>query len=181
MKHALPAHLQHYVKYIATREGVDQIDNTKELLPATENQKKLVQRLVKDFPESKRLLEYEDYMKYLSPFFDKHFHNIMFRVLAKAFMGSASKASVVKIVPTKKVLRLASKYYIKGDIRVIPTGIDLSHFYAENFSKEEIISLKNKLGINLERFVFGYIGRTSPEKDIKTLLNAFANSKSLWS
>ena len=31
MKHALPAHLQHYVKYIATREGVDQIDNTKEL------------------------------------------------------------------------------------------------------------------------------------------------------
>ena len=64
MKHALPAHLQHYVKYIATREGVDQIDNTKELLPATENQKKLVQRLVKDFPESKRLLEYEDYMKY---------------------------------------------------------------------------------------------------------------------
>ena len=46
MKHALPAHLQHYVKYIATREGVDQIDNTKELLPATENQKKLVQRLV---------------------------------------------------------------------------------------------------------------------------------------
>ncbi len=52
---------------------------------------------------------YEDYMKYLSPFFDKHFHNIMFKVLAKAFMGSASKASVVKIVPTKKVLRLASK------------------------------------------------------------------------
>ena len=90
-------------------------------------------------------------------------------------MGSASKASVVKIVPTKKVLRLASKYYIKGDIRVIPTGIDLTHFYAENFSKEEIISLKNKLGINQERFVFGYIGRTSPEKDIKTLLNAFAN------
>ena len=64
MKHALPAHLQHYVKYIATREGVDQIDTTKELLPATENQKKLVQRLVKDFPESKRLLEYEDYLKH---------------------------------------------------------------------------------------------------------------------
>ena len=64
MKHALPAHLQHYVKYIATREGVDQIDNTKELLPATENQKKLVQRLVKDFPESKQLLEYEDYLKH---------------------------------------------------------------------------------------------------------------------
>ena len=64
MKHALPAHLQHYVKYVATREGVDQIDDTKGLLPSTENQKKLVQRLVKDFPESKRLLEYEDYLKH---------------------------------------------------------------------------------------------------------------------
>ncbi len=62
MKGALPAHLQHYVKYIATREGVDRIDDTKELLSATENQKKLVQRLIRDFPESKKLLEYEDYL-----------------------------------------------------------------------------------------------------------------------
>ncbi|HBI60039.1 MAG TPA: hypothetical protein DDY31_02320 [Lachnospiraceae bacterium] len=62
MKGALPAHLQHYVKYIATREGVEQLDDTKELLSATENQKKLIQRLVKDFPESKKLLEYEDYL-----------------------------------------------------------------------------------------------------------------------
>ncbi len=48
MKGALPAHLQHYVKYIATREGVDRIDDTKELLSATENQKKLVQRLIRE-------------------------------------------------------------------------------------------------------------------------------------
>ena len=61
----------------------------------------------------------------------------MFKVLAKAFMGSASKASVVKIVPTKKVLRLASKYYIKGDIRVIPTGIDLTHFMLKIFLKKK--------------------------------------------
>ena len=51
MKGALPAHLQHYVKYIATREGVEQLDDTKEFLSATKNQKKLIQRLVKDFPE----------------------------------------------------------------------------------------------------------------------------------
>ena len=62
MKGALPAHLQHYVKYIATREGVEQLDDTKEFLSATKNQKKLIQRLVKDFPESKKLLEYEDYL-----------------------------------------------------------------------------------------------------------------------
>ena len=62
MKHALPSHLEHYVKYIATREGVDQIDDTKRLLDATENQKKMLQKMLKDFPEAKRLLEYEDYI-----------------------------------------------------------------------------------------------------------------------
>ena len=62
MKHALPSHLEHYVKYIATREGVDQIDDTKCLLDATENQKKMILKMLKDFPEAKRLLEYEDYI-----------------------------------------------------------------------------------------------------------------------
>ena len=53
MKHALPSYLEHYVKYIATREGVDQIDDTKRLLDATENQKKMIQKMLKDFPEAK--------------------------------------------------------------------------------------------------------------------------------
>lgn len=117
---------------------------------------------------------YEDYIKYLSPFFDKYFHKITFKVLARLFMGSASKASIIKIVPTKKVLKLASKYYLKGDIRVIPTGIELNHFYECNFSVDEKNALKEKLGIPLNQFVFGYIGRTSPEKGIKTILHAFS-------
>ncbi|MDE7106172.1 MAG: glycosyltransferase, partial [Anaeroplasmataceae bacterium] len=116
---------------------------------------------------------YEDYLKYVSPFFDKHFHNIMFRVLAKAFIGSTSKAATIQIVPTRKVLRLAPKYYMTGDIRVVPTGIELERFYDTNFTEEEKLKLKEELSIPVDKFIFGYIGRTSPEKDIKTILHAF--------
>lgn len=117
---------------------------------------------------------YEDYLKYVSPFFDKHFHNLMFKTLAKMYVGSLSKVACIKIVPTKKVLHLAPKYYMSGDIRVVPTGIELSRFYSTNFSYDEKAELKRSLGIPTDAFIFGYIGRTSPEKDIKTILQAFA-------
>ncbi len=50
-----------YVKYIATREGVEKIDDTKRLLPATKKQRELIRQILTDFPEAKEMLEYEDY------------------------------------------------------------------------------------------------------------------------
>ena len=51
-----------YAKYIATREGVEKIDDTKKLEPATAKQKKVIQKILADFPDSKEMLEYEDYL-----------------------------------------------------------------------------------------------------------------------
>ena len=50
-----------YLKYIATREGVDKIDDSKKNLPATVKQKQLIDKLLLDFPDSKEMHEYEDY------------------------------------------------------------------------------------------------------------------------
>lgn len=47
-----------YMKYIATRENVEKINGNG---PATENQKKLIAELLRDFPDAKELFEYEDY------------------------------------------------------------------------------------------------------------------------
>ena len=52
-----------YVKYIATREGVHMIDDTGKLAPTTIKQKQLIKKLINDFPDSKEMLEYEDYLK----------------------------------------------------------------------------------------------------------------------
>ena len=47
-----------YLKYIATRERVEIIPDDR---PPTQKQTQLIAKLVKDFPDSKELMEYEDY------------------------------------------------------------------------------------------------------------------------
>lgn len=51
------------VKYIATREGVEKVTLSDEasVRPATLKQQELLQELIKEYPGSKGLLEYEDY------------------------------------------------------------------------------------------------------------------------
>ena len=52
-----------YAKYIATREGVEKIDDTKKFAPATTKQKNLIEKILKDFPDSKYMFEYVDYLE----------------------------------------------------------------------------------------------------------------------
>lgn len=120
---------------------------------------------------------YEDYIKYVSPFMDRHFHDAFVSFATKIIIKPISKASVIEIVPTKKVLAVAKKYQMFGEIRVIPTGIQLQRFYSSNFTKEQIKELKNKLMINDDMFVYGYIGRTSAEKNIELIIKAFSQIK----
>ena len=55
-----------YLKYIATREGVDKIDDSKKYLPVSANQKVLIEKILRDFPDSKDMHEYEDYIHTLT-------------------------------------------------------------------------------------------------------------------
>lgn len=52
-----------YAKYIATRDGVEKIDDSKRFAPVTWNQKKLIAKILRDFPDSREMLEYEDYQQ----------------------------------------------------------------------------------------------------------------------
>lgn len=52
-----------YAKYIATRDGVEKIDDTKKFASVTWNQKQLIKKILRDFPDSKKMLEYEDYQQ----------------------------------------------------------------------------------------------------------------------
>lgn len=64
IRDAPPEHLQNYVRYISTREGVEKVDESKKNLPVTPAQKNLIRQLIKDMPESKDILEYEDYRQH---------------------------------------------------------------------------------------------------------------------
>jgi len=52
-----------YAKYIATREGVEKIDDSQKHAPATVKQEQLIRRILRDFPDAKQNHEYEDYLK----------------------------------------------------------------------------------------------------------------------
>lgn len=52
-----------YARYIATREGVEKIDDTHRHAPATKKQQALIEKILRDFPETKGSQEYENFLR----------------------------------------------------------------------------------------------------------------------
>lgn len=55
-------HSEHLIHYIAKREGVQKIDDTWKHQPTTGEQKKLIEELVRYFPDTKNSFEYADFL-----------------------------------------------------------------------------------------------------------------------
>lgn len=56
------AHLGNLVNYIATRDGVEKINIGNRNLFSTTKQEELIYQIIKEFPNTKNLFEYEDYI-----------------------------------------------------------------------------------------------------------------------
>lgn len=112
---------------------------------------------------------YEDYTHYLT-----HFKALDRR--AKAFARTYSKVccNTVEqvIVPTEKTKELLMRYSVHKDISVVPTGIDLRKFDKANYSKEQVLELRQKYGIQPEDKVLLYLGRVSQEKNLEEVIQA---------
>ena len=52
-----------YARYIATREGVERIDDSHRHAPATQKQQALIKKILRDFPDTKQSHEYRDYQQ----------------------------------------------------------------------------------------------------------------------
>lgn len=50
-----------YARYIATREGVERIDDSHRHAPATQKQQVLIEKILRDFPDTKQSHEYRDF------------------------------------------------------------------------------------------------------------------------
>lgn len=119
---------------------------------------------------------WKDYIQYLFPQLDKGFHKQLLWLEKKWFTAPVSKASEIEIVPTKKVIQDLSLYGIDKEVEVVPTGIEFDRFYYKNISEEEINNLKNQLGLKPTDFIFSYVGRTSKEKNINVIIDAFLDA-----
>ena len=83
------AHLENLVNYIATRDGVEKIKVENKNLPSTLRQEELIAQIIKEFPNTKNLFEYEDYIK------ESTIEN------ASEFIGVAMEQNVDKISKRK--------------------------------------------------------------------------------
>lgn len=54
-------HAVRYAKYIATRDGVERCDDSQKFQHASARQAELIKRILRDFPDSKEMHEYDDY------------------------------------------------------------------------------------------------------------------------
>jgi glycosyltransferase involved in cell wall biosynthesis len=66
-------------------------------------------------------------------------------------------------------------HYINIPFKVINGAVDTKKF---TYSKEGALKIRKEFGIDINTFVYGFIGRTSPVKGIQLLLEAFASLKS---
>ena len=52
-----------YARYIATREGVEKLDDSHLHAPATKKQQALIEKILRDFPDTKGSQEYENFLR----------------------------------------------------------------------------------------------------------------------
>lgn len=56
-------HREYYANYIATRDGVEKFKTSNGDKPATIKQKDMINKIISDYPKTKEIFEYEDYIK----------------------------------------------------------------------------------------------------------------------
>lgn len=92
------SHLGNYVKYMATRDGAERVQWEQDQQPATEQQKKLVAQIVRDFPLSCGMFEYEDYQ--ISPT-QGNASDFITRALEENFDRAAKRKNYIQYIANR--------------------------------------------------------------------------------
>lgn len=117
---------------------------------------------------------YEDYVHYITK---GHFMEIGKTIAKHLTLFYCDRTIDELIVPTKKAYELfKSKYVVKRDVHIIPTGIDIDRFY-QTKSKVELEKLKLCLSLNKDDIIILFVGRLALEKNVEFLIKAFEKIK----
>lgn len=115
---------------------------------------------------------YEDYMHYITGGKFMEPASKLAQKITKLYCKNCDQI----IAPTEKVQEALLDYGVEDKIEVIPTGIRLTKFREDNYNKQEVLELKEELGIAKEDPVVLYIGRVAEEKSIDVVIKEFAKS-----
>lgn len=114
---------------------------------------------------------YEDYTHYFSP------SEVVGKKVVKSISRMLLNTMDVVIAPTEKVGNLLEGYHIDTPVSVIPTGIELSHFFNHTYDDIRQKQLRNELGIPTDVKVLLYVGRLAREKNIGEILTYLGQIK----
>ena len=112
--------------------------------------------------------QYEDYVHYIAK--GMLIRPSMVKYLVRGFLHDVDGV----ICPSEIVRDLLSKYKVKVEKRVIPTGIELAKFERPEIKEENLATLRSKLGIKEDEKMLLSLSRISFEKNIQAVLAAFA-------
>ena len=112
--------------------------------------------------------QYEDYVHYIAK--GMLIRPSMVKYLVRGFLHDVDGV----ICPSEIVRDLLSKYKVKVEKRVIPTGIELAKFERPEIKEENLQELRSKLGIQEGEKMLLSLSRISFEKNIQAVLAAFA-------
>jgi len=114
--------------------------------------------------------QYEEYAHYIP------FNKNVVKTLTREVVRSHLMRSVRIIAPTESMRAQIAKYYPLADnrLRVLPSPVDLSHFH---FDVQKGAQIRERYNLKTT-FVFVSVSRLTPEKNVSTLLRAFAQAAS---
>lgn len=113
---------------------------------------------------------YEDYTHYFSPV------KKWGKAVVSAFTRKVLSHTECVIAPTEKVRQILLRYGVNQEIRVIPTGIDLSK-YNKVLSDGERENLCLKLGIPVRSRTAVFVGRLAREKNLEEIISMVSMAK----
>lgn len=110
--------------------------------------------------------QYEDYVRYIAN--GKLIRPSMVKYLVRVFFKDLDGV----ICPSEIVENILNDYQITIPKRVIPTGIDLAKFDRPEITQDNILELREQLGIDQDETMLLSLSRLSYEKNIQAVVRA---------
>ncbi|MEA2012314.1 MAG: glycosyltransferase family 4 protein [Verrucomicrobiota bacterium] len=104
--------------------------------------------------------------------------NNMARGFSRQLFYRLNKKHITKVIACSEFVKQnvleTFPGYTKDKIITLPNGIDLEKFNATSVSKDQVLKLKDNLGLKSNEKMFLSTCRLSPDKNLNLLFNAFA-------
>ncbi len=137
------SHKEFYVKYIATRDGVDTYTSTYGDSPATKKQKELIKEIKKDFSDVQDMFEYQDYISNPTR---KNASELISTVMDQNINGVISKEKYVSYIANRPRVEKLGKHGLFSDAGIVVNLNRVAHEIGqhEGYVWTHIISLRRE-------------------------------------